>query len=212
MRHHALTFATVLLLALAEPLAATAHLRPVGGSLLELLRRADGAAIVEVLEATRDGAEPDTRVAPRKSLGGDAPTTDFRLRSAPSPMRYGAGQTAIVFVEREGDRWRAVQSAGEGLVFEAGELDAKTEEYVSSLWEAVHGGHADADLGLLLRAGLRLPHRKLRLLAAQDVAELAHHPPGLSAEALGAMRADREEPDLDPVVRLTLSRALGSPP
>ena len=131
------------------------------------------------------------------------------LRNALSPMRYADGQTAIVVFNEDDGEWQAVQLAGEGLVLDEDRPDPETLAYVGALWKATHEAEPGGDLGLQLRSGLRLPHQKLRLLAALDLAELAHHKPGLSPEARAALRKDLADPALDPAARLALSRALG---
>ena len=189
--------------------AAGAHLRAVGGSLVDLLARSEGVVLVEVTAATEDAPASRTQMRRIRSLGGVVPPEEFALGNALSPMRYAGGQKAIVVLTRENDRWQAIQLAGEGLVLAPSEPDAATLAYVSALWKATHEAEPDGDLGLQLRGGLRLPHRKLRLLAALDLAELAHHKPGLSPAARAALRKDLEDPELDPAARLALSRALG---
>ncbi len=201
----------VVVASIGPPTPAGAHLRAVGGSLLDLLVRSDGVIVVEVLAATQDAPKSHTRVRTRKVLGGRTAPEQFDLQNALSPMRYAAGQTAIVAVQHTGDLWTATQLAGEGLVLGAEGLDPATAQYVAGLWKATHAADPDGDLGLLLRQGLRLPHQKLRLLAALDIAEISHHQPGLSEAARGALLEDLADPDLDPAARLALSRALGAP-
>lgn len=184
------------------------HVRTVGGSLIELLVRSDGVALVEVSSPTEDRPVARTRVRTLRALGGQRTPDAFPLRNALSPMRYAAGQRAIVTYERDGDQWRATQLAGEGVVFASGdEVDATTMAYLADLWTATHDATPDGDLGLLLRRGLRLPHPKLRLLAALDIAEIAHHQPGLSDAARAALLRDLDDPALDEAVRLAISRA-----
>ena len=188
-----------------------AHLRNVGGSLLDLLVRGDALVLLEVASATTD-QPPETRVRTARVFGGDAPPKEFALQSAPSPMRYAKGQRAVVAMQRDHGSWKAVQLAGEGLVFEDAEFDESTADYLAALWTATHEAEPGADLGQTLRRGLELPHRKLRLWAALDLAELAHHRPGLSASVRAEIERDLEDPDLDPAVRLALSRAVGRVP
>jgi len=145
-------------------------------------------------------------------LGGEGPEGEFLLRNAPSPMRYAKGQKALVVLKRDKDAWQAIQLAGEGVVFEGDAPGAPTRGYVEALWKATRDADPDGDLGAVLRRGIRLPHQKLRLFAALDIAELAHHQPGLSQETRASLRADLADPDLDPVVRVALSRALGETP
>ncbi len=187
---------------------AHSHLSAVGGSLLELLVRADGVAVVEVLSPTEGAPAAQTRVRTIHRLGGLELPGEFALRNAPSPMRYTAGQRAIVTFTRDGDRWKATQLTGEGIVFDEDELDSGTIAYVTDLWTATHDAAPDGDLGLLLRRGLRLPHRKLRVLAALDIAEIAHHQPGLSRAARTALLRDLEDPKLDQDARAPLAQAL----
>ena len=188
------------------------HLRSVGGSLIDLLVRSDGVALVEVSSPTAARPAARTRVRTLRSLGGERTPNEFILRNAPSPMRYAAGQRAVVTYERDGDQWRATQLTGEGVVFASDdEIDPATMAYVADLWTATHDARPDGDLGLLLRRGLRLPHRKLRLLAALDIAEIAHHQPGLSDGARAALLRDLADPELDDAVRLAISRATHAP-
>lgn len=205
----------LILLAVVSFLLATvshAHLRAVGGSLLDLLVRGDAVVVVEVVSATEDAPAARTRMRKVQALGGASVPDELVLRNAPSPMRYAKGQTAIVVAVQEDDRWNAIQLAGEGIVFDGATVDPETAAYVSALWKATHAADPDGDLGLLLRTGLRLPHAKLRLLAALDLAEIAHHRPGLSPPARAALEKDLEDPALDPAVRVALTRALGRTP
>lgn len=189
--------------------AAHAHLRAVGGSFLDLLVRGDAVVLVDVMDATEDPPRARTPMRVVEVLGGAGPEDEFLLRNAPSPMRYAKGQKALVVVKREGETWQAIQLAGEGVVFEGDAPGAPTRAYVEALWKATRDADPDGDLGDVLRRGIRLPHQKLRLFAALDLAELAHHQPGLSDRTQAGLRADMEDPDLDPVVRVALSRALG---
>lgn len=189
-----------------------AHLRAIGGSLLELLGRSDGVAFVQVLGATEDMPKSYTRLRVVESIAGEVPTGEFLLRHGRQPMRYAKDQRAIVVLARDESRWQAVQVAGEGLVTDGETLDEPTRRYVSSLWRALREPKPPADLADRLRLGLKLPHEKLRLLAAFDLAELAHHPPGLPASTRRALRGDLEDPDLDPAARLVVTRALDDTP
>ena len=193
----------------AMPPPAESHQRHVGGSLLALMVRADGFAFVQTLEPTQKPPAAYTRVLLRQALGGKAPSGSFLLRSATSPARYPADQNAIVLFKQRGDQWHGVQLLGEELVFEQPVLDEETRRWLSALWKATHDASPKGqDLGGVLRQGLRLPHPKLRQLAALDIEELAHHKPGLTPETQRALKADLEQPDLDPEVRFALSRAL----
>lgn len=197
--------------ALLAVVPAAGHLRNVGGSLLDLLVRSDALVLVEVVRATTD-APAETRVRTKSVLGGLEPPGEVSVANALSPMRYETGQHAVVALERDEETWRAVQLTGEGLVLDESELDAETASYLEALWTATHDAASQGDLGRTLRGGLRLPHRQLRLWAALDLAELAHHRPGLSADVRKALAGDLEDPDLDPAVRMAVERALDGGP
>lgn len=212
MRPRALTAAIVVLtLGLIAP-ATFAHLKNVGGSLLDLLASADGVVVALVVEPTQDPPESHTRMHVIQALAGSAPPAEFSLANALSPLRYAKGQRAIVLFSGKGEDLQAVQLAGEGLVVEGESIDPATGDYVAALWKATHEADPDGDLGALLRTGLRLPDRKIRLLAALDIAEIAHHKPGLSESTRAALTKDLADPALDPAARVALSRALGLDP
>lgn len=206
------TLSLIVGVALAFATVSSAHLRTVGGSLLDLLVRGDAVVVVEVTGPTEDPPTARTPARRVQGLGGASVPDDLFIQNAPSPMRYAQGQTAIVVVKRGEDGWTSVQLAGEGIVFDGKEPDSAATDYVADLWKATHDAAPDGDLGLLLRRGLRLNHRKLRLLAALDLAEIAHHRPGLSAPARAAIEKDLDDPALDPAVRVALLRALGRTP
>ena len=213
MRGSALIVAgSVCALAVATGSTAQAHLRTVGGSLLDLLARGDGVVVARVIEATQDAPESHTRMRRLESLGGEAPRGEFLLGNASSPLRYAKDQRAIVVLKRSRDRWIAAQVAGEGLVLADEKRDRATAAYVASLWKAVQALEPPPDMAERLRPGLELPHQKIRLLSAFDIAELAHHPPGLTPATRRALYEDLEDPNFDPAARVVLSGALGALP
>ena len=188
---------------------AVGHQRHVGGSLVDLMGRAEGVAFVQTVEATQGPPKAHTSMLLHQSLAGVAPPPRFLLQSVASPARYDANQNAIILFQRQGERWQGVQLFGEELLFEPSRLDEPTQQWLADLWNATHAPKPGApDLGAVLRRGLRLPHAQLRKLAALDIEELSHHKPGLTAATQKALRADLEQTDLDPEVRFALSRAL----
>jgi hypothetical protein len=206
------------LVSLLLPAVASAHLRPPGQSLLRLLAESDAVVVAEVVDGTRDDRDEggrllrsETALRLVRTLAGSGPTSEtFRLEAAPPALRYAAGQNAIVLLARanaadRAERWRAVQSTGAGLVLDR-PLAADAAAALASLWDAArhptHGG-APSDLERLVDAA----PRKLAMMAALDLADLAHEG-RLPPDTARSLRDRLSDPALAPELRPILEHAV----
>ena len=213
----------------ASPENAFAHLRRIGESLVGLLAASDAVVVAEATAGTRDERDSSSRLLRsetsfrlRRTIAGRGPESEtFTLAARPPPLRYASGQVAIVLVVRDRggelaardgagtDRWRAVQGTGAGLVLSDGALSEEVERSLAELWSAARSKSSEAAAGALARLLEGAP-RKLALMAALDLADLAHE--GRLPESVASeLRTRLADPELAPELRPVLEHALASP-
>ncbi|MBM4268509.1 MAG: hypothetical protein FJ144_18185 [Deltaproteobacteria bacterium] len=198
---------------LVSTTVASAHLRPVGGSLVELVGAADAIVLAEAVAATVDRRDPvagtvaETRFRTVEKIAGAESGETFTVSAGVPPLRYAPGQRAFVLLERSAGGWQATQPAGMGLVLSSADTPAESVSILAALFDATRAEEPRADdLAPILRRAARAPHPKIRLMAALDLAELVHHDRLVVTEK-AATRALLDDPDLDRAARTPLAAA-----
>ncbi len=196
--------------------AARAHLAIGGRSLVGLCHLSSalvlGRAVAATAEAGAEVHEAHTTFLVEREIQGKGPLagTRIELLGGPVPARYAAGEEALIFLTAGGAgdvaRWTAVQRAGGRLVLRAGDaLDAKEARTLAALCVAAHRGATQGEAGLATTAALieLLDARVegVRLLAALDLLERAHHPDLFSPAARGRLTGPDPAGASDPRIR-----------
>lgn len=210
---------------LARVPEADAHLRRIGESLLAILARSDTLVLAQATAATQDERDASGRLerswtpfALRGTIAGVPPEERFSVVSPPPALRYAARQVAIVGLAREpasasGATWGAVQGPGAGLLATS-PVEDRVYATLTELWRTLHAGRAasaSASTAELLARLLDATPRRLALLAAFDLADLAHGGP-LPSEAVRTIRDRLADPALQPELRPLLEHALEPAP
>lgn len=180
--------------------------------------------IAEATAATHDERTPEGRLlfartpfVLRATIAGVSPPERFDAIASPPVLRYPAGRAAIVALAHpvqegapSGDEpvaWRALQGPGAALVL-TDPLDPAVRRDLALLWNAAKRPAAPRKrLAEPLARLLTREPRRLALLAAVDLAELAHTgelPAGVRRVLLERLR----DPALWPEIRPLLEHAL----
>ncbi len=197
--------------------AARAHLAIGGRSLVDLCNLSSTLVLGRAVAATAEtGGEVHqartTFLVERKIEGkGPAAGTRIELLGGSAPARYAAGEEALLFLAEAPSaggaaRWTAVQRAGGRLVLATGDaLVASDVQELAALCAAAHRGATQGEAGLATTAALieLLDARVegVRLLAALDLLERAHHPDLFSPAARGRLAGPDHAGARDPRIR-----------
>ena len=221
-RTRGVLFAVAVAAGAIAPLPARAHLRLGENGLVQVFALADTMLVARSLEATLDlpeGGDPQTPFAPLQTLAGKAPEANFALAGARPPLRYPAGETAVLLLAGPaaiGGLRRSPQAAGARLSLPPSGLSDAGREGLRQLWAATHvqpslagGGGIDPDATTAALATLTgVPEPRLRSLAAVEIANLSAHPEHFAPDTRATLARRAAEPSADRIVSSALRVAL----
>jgi hypothetical protein len=200
----------VIALAIVQPTSIAAHLQPLAGRLVDLVRRSD---LVVVGVITRPGGpSPDAtlQIEIEKIFLGAVEEKSLEVRCA---ARLGVGERHVVFLTVHPEGFLCAQSARSRFPASAVD-DADYERTLRALANALRLPEAKRipALRAALIPALRASAMELRYHAGLELVALNHPDHPLNPEERQAIAAIRNDTHLDPALRLLLERLLARNP
>lgn len=188
---------------------AAAHIQPIVGRIVDVVRQSDIVVIGTVRRPTAGKSELiDVAVAATVLGNVDIPLLTFGCKA-----RLPLGERQVVFLSRTPEGLRCVQPSGTQFPAEPAD-DGDYTRAVRAIADALRLPEAKQVTALraALIPALRANAMELRYHAGLELAALAHPGHPLTAEARQAIEAARADANLDPTLRPLLDRALRADP
>lgn len=190
---------------------ATAHIKPLRGHLIDLVRASDIVIVgVVTRPASLSPSGKDLEIDIVDTLAGKVSEKALKARTS---ARLVAGERQIVFLKREDTGFRCVQPSGTHFPSTPGD-DADYRHVVKALADALHLPEAEQVRALraALIPALTAKSMPLRYHAALDLASLSHEGHELTNDERAAIRTIRGAPEFDPALAPVVDSVLREKP